>query len=569
MIGINDSILQYFLICLFLIFLNPNCRVLCGEAKELRKHKVKFCDVPTTLPHTNITYQCTKYIKNQSKSCVYNETVFESTAIKISCDDGYSTDATVSVCNGNEWVPPITGCRKMCKKLNPVNVHLECFRENVSIPCDEKYLVSGVTVRPTCDHLNSSGFVFYPGHQEIHCQEDGNWDNDLLSCVRGCGRLQKNSSDSETRGMPWDVTIFPFKGKNACLGTIISPRVILTTEYCVRNMISGYEDYNSMSRPSDPDNFMVGVFRDAPHYEKNSSWWDRLKYYAYKLDPLKELSRYTFLEIKEFRYFKHGNQDKSFFHDASIVILEEEISFNSHVHPACVQWETPKRLNITTGIAKVHHSTNEKGHGFEDHSFWSHDACQKNPNYPHIVYNFVCDLYTFYKANRVLNDTKLSRVSNQTALHEGKLFCIEQKQDELNVVVHGSGVMIKNDDRYFIRGIAGEVLHIDQSNSDALDANFKHFMNEIRYIANISYDDLSKNISDAISNGSPDTGFVDKSVFLFNNNFPSLLQNHLKSAGTELTYRKEKLVSVTDVADYVDWIKHVVAEVDPYYNPST
>ncbi|XP_065212859.1 uncharacterized protein LOC135840322 isoform X4 [Planococcus citri] len=396
MTGINDGILQYFLVCLFLIFVNPNSGVLCDGAKELKKITIKFCDVPALLPHTNITYQCTKYVKNQTKSCVYNETVFESTAIKISCDPGYSTDATVSVCNGNEWVPPITGCRKKCKKLNPVNVNLECFRENVSIPCDEKFLVSGVTVRPTC-----SRFQFYPGHQEIHCQEDGNWDNDLLSCVQNCGRLQKNSSDSDTLSMPWDVIIYARNGKNMCFGTIISPRVILTTEYCVRNIISGYKDDDSTGRPSDPTVFNVALHRNAPHNEKNSSLWSHLKYYAYKLESLR--LHFTHLEIKEFRYFNHGNQDKSLFHDVLIVIMKDEINFDSQVSPACVQWETPNRLNISTGIAKVQqfNDTNAEGFGYEDHSFWSHDACKKNPTYPYFVYNWASLMNTFDVADYV------------------------------------------------------------------------------------------------------------------------------------------------------------------------
>ncbi|XP_065210658.1 uncharacterized protein LOC135838815 [Planococcus citri] len=349
MIGIYNYITRV-LICLFLFYFNPNCRVLCDGAKEFKKSTIKFCDVPTLLPHTNITYQCTKYIKNESKSCVFNGTVFESTAIKISCDDGYSTDAMVSFCNGNEWIPPIKGCIKQCKKLDPVNIHLECLRENVSIPCDEKYLVSGVTVRPTCEHLNSSGFQLYPGHQEIHCQEDGKWDNDLLSCVHDCGRLRKTLSDSETPNMPWNVIIYQHEGKAVCFGTIISPRVIITTAYCVSNIIYGYKDYKSLSRPLDHTVFNVGLFRDsAPHSEKNSSRWFRLNYLAYKLGLLNKQQRFTSLKIKEFRYFKHGNQDKSIFHDVLIVIMEKEINFNSHVFPACVQWEHPNRLNITTG----------------------------------------------------------------------------------------------------------------------------------------------------------------------------------------------------------------------------
>ncbi|XP_065212876.1 uncharacterized protein LOC135840332 [Planococcus citri] len=568
MIANNDGI-QCFLICLFLFHLNPNCKVLCDGAKEL-KSTTKFCDVPTVLPHTNnITYQCTKYIKNQSKSCVYNATVFESTAIKISCDAGYSTDATVSFCSGNQWVPPITGCSKKCKKLNPVNVHLECFRKNISIPCDEKYLVSGVTVRPTCDHLNSSGFQFYPGHQEIHCQVDGNWDNDLLSCVQDCGRLQKNSSDSETPNMPWNVMIYHHKGKTKCFGTIISPRVILTTEYCVRNIMSDYDDYSSMNRPLDPTGYNVGLFGDSA---PNSSGWSRLKYYAYKLGPCKRIckhQRFTPLMVKEFRYYKEGKQDKFFFHDVLIVIMEKEINFDSQVSPACVQWENPNRLNITTGIAKVQQwNDNAEKYGYEDYSFWSHDACQENPNYPHLVYNWACLMHGFDNANRHRNDTKRFRESNQTAFHAGKLFCMEQKLDQLNhsMIVHGSGVMIEKDDRYFIRGIAGEVFRRDTSNNDA---HFKYFMNVAHYLANTSYEDFSKNISDAVINGSSDTEFVDLSVFLFNYNFSSLLQNHLKSVGSELPNYEKRLVGVTDVADYVDWIKHVVAEVDPYYNLST
>ncbi|XP_065210055.1 uncharacterized protein LOC135838378 [Planococcus citri] len=573
MIGTKDGIVHFFLICLFLFHLNPNCRVLCDGAKEPKKITFKFCDVPVQSPHTKITYKCTKYVKNQSESCVFNGTVFESTAIKISCDAGYSTDATVSFCSGNEWVPPITGCSKKCKKLNPVNVHLECFRKNISVPCDEKYLVSGVTVRPTCDHLNSSGFQFYPGHQEIHCQEDGNWDNDLLSCVQDCGRLQKKTSDSETWGMPWDVVIFGDRG-TICFGTIISPKVILTSEYCVLTRVIDEYDYKSLSRnPLDLANFKVAIANELD-YLNNPTFWSRLKYTASEWNPFIKQKHFTPLMIKEFRPFKHGNRDKSLFHDVLILIMEKEINFNSHVHPACVQWKNPNRLNITTGIAKVQQlKLDKEGLSYKDYSFLSHDECQENPAYPYFVFKWAIFVHGFDKANRDLNDTKTvslsSKKTNQIALHEKKLFCLEQKQDQLNdsMTVSGSGVMIEKDDRYFIRGIAGVTFLSDKSDNDT---HFKYFMNEIRYIANMSYEDFSKNITDSMMNGLVDPEFVEVAILLFKYNFPSLLRNHLESAvGTELPNRLEKLIGVTDIANYVDWIKHVVAQVDPYYNPST
>ncbi|XP_065212855.1 uncharacterized protein LOC135840322 isoform X1 [Planococcus citri] len=573
MIGINDGILQY---CLFLIFLNPNSGVLCDGAKELKKNTIKFCDVPTLLPHTNITYQCTRYIKNPSKSCAFNGTVFESTAIKISCDAGYSTDATVSFCSGNEWVPPITGCSKKCKKLNPVNVHLECFRKNISIPCDEKYLVSGVTVRPTCDHLSSSGFQFYPGHQEIHCKEDGNWDNDLLSCVQDCGRLENNSSDSKTWSMPWDVVIYAkwrYVLVNICFGTIISPRVILTSEYCMLTKVYDESDYKSMSQnPLDPAIFNVAIKNDFD-YRNITTWQTRMEFFTYTLfGPSSEDNAFIPIKVKEFRYVNNGNQDKSLFHDALIVIVEKEISFNSHLHPACVQWKTPNRLNITTGIAKVQ-QWNGDGEEFvyKDYSFLSHGACQENPAYPFFVSKWATFSYYFDTANRDFNDIKPFRLdstkNNQTALHnKGKLFCLEQKQDQRNqfLTLSGSGVMIEKDHRYFIRGIAGDRFLRDLVNNH----HFKNFMKVIHYIANKSYEDFSKNISYAIINGLFDRHFVEKAIYLFNYNYPSLLRNHLESAVTAKLPNSTQMpiiIGVTDIADYVDWIKHVVAEVDPHY----
>ncbi|XP_065216810.1 uncharacterized protein LOC135843016 [Planococcus citri] len=577
MICFNNGIVHVFT-CLFLLYLNPNSIVLCDEVKELNSTP-NICEVPILSPHTNNTYTCIKNIKNESKSsCVSNGTVFESTVIKITCDPGYSVngeDALVSVCYNNEWVPPIKGCIKKCEKLNPVNVHLECFRKNISIPCDEKFLLPGVTVRPTCKYLNTLGVQSYPGHPEIQCLEDGNWDSDLHSCVPGyppvdCGQLPKNPPDSQTLGMPWDVAILrPDKG-NICFGTIISSRVILTSEFCMLASVSAIHEYESLSRnPLDPAIFVVAIVNDID-YHKNRTWWSSLKYYASELNLFRKYNHFTALMIKEFRYFKHGNQDKSLFHDALIVIMEKEINFNSQVYPACVQWENPKKLNITTGIAKVQQfNAAKEGFSYKDYSFMSHDTCQENPSYPYLVFVWANLMYGIDEVNGDRNDTKLYRKSNnQTAFHEGKWFCLELKENELNdpMTVSGSGVMIEKDHRYFIRGIVGEALFRNQSNNDAL---FKSFMNEIRNMANMSSEDFSKSISDAIINGSFDHNYVEQLVFLFKYNFTSLLRNHLKRVEAELTNQPEKLVVVTDIADYVDWIKHVVAEVDPYFNTST
>ncbi|XP_065202979.1 uncharacterized protein LOC135833214 isoform X2 [Planococcus citri] len=570
MIGIDNDIITRVLICLFLFYFDPNCRVLCDEAIE-PKSTTNFCDVPTLLPNANITYKCINQIKNESKNCVSNGIAIESTMVKITCDPGYSTngeDALVTICYEKEWVPPIKGCIKKCKKLNPVNVHLECFRKNISIPCDEKFLVSGVTVRPTCNYLTLGFHSYYPGHQEIHCQEDGNWDNDLLSCVQDCGLLP-SSNDSKTWGMPWDVVILRDM-KKICFGTIISPRVILTSEFCMLFNIHNFDLESMMQNPLDPAVFKVGIMNDV-NYHNNTVWMRSLKHNTSKLNFSEKDKNFTPLKIKEFRYFKNGKQDKSLLYDVLIVIMEEEVNFNSRVHPACVDWENRNRLNITTGIAKVQqYDPNPEEFSAKDHTFLSHDACQKNPTYPYTVFNWANIMYGFDEEDKDPNNFKIfnfdPKKRNQTALHKGKLFCLEVKQDEstLFVIVSGSGVMIEKDHRYFIRGIAGRRFIRAQKNNDT---SFKYFLNYIHLIANFSYENFSKNIIRAVINGSVDVRFIDSAVHFFNYNFASLVQSHLKSGGAELLNGKEKLIDVTDIADYVDWLKHVVAEVDPYYKP--
>ncbi|XP_065211416.1 uncharacterized protein LOC135839348 [Planococcus citri] len=503
----NNGITGVF-VCLFLLYLDPNSTILCDAANELKSTPApKICEVPTlSSPHMNNTYKCIKNIEDESKSCVSNGTVFELTVIKIKCNPGYfvnGKEELVSVCYDNEWVPPIKECS-----------------------------------HPPVD----------------------------------CGRLRKNTRDSQTSSMPWDVTILRSDKETmrVCFGTIISSRVILTSEHCLLISVFDQYDYKSMSRrnPLDPAKFEVVLVNDL-RYQINSTWWSRVKYYSSEiLNPFQKHKHSTPLKIEEFRYFKHGNQDESLYHDPLIVIMEKEIKFDSQVYPACVQWENPKRLNITTGIAKVEQfSTAADNAGFSnnDYSFMSQDACRENPTYPYFVFNWAALLRRVDdEPNTDRNDTKLFIKRNPTALHNGTLFCLELKHNESIrfQTVGGSGVIIETDRRYFIRGIAGLGLFRHPLNDDA---RFKHFMNAIRNVANISYQDFSKNISDLITNGSFDPGFVHEAVFVFNYNFASLLRNHLKPAGELLTNQPDKLIGVTDIADYVDWIKHIVAEVDPYY----
>ncbi|XP_065218137.1 uncharacterized protein LOC135843992 [Planococcus citri] len=470
MICFNNGIVRVFT-CLFLLYLNPNSTILCDEAKEL-KSTPNICVVPTLSPHTNSTYKCIGNIKNQSKSCVSNGTVFESTVIKITCDAGYSVngeDTSVSVCYDNEWVPPVKGC------------------------------------------------------------------------IANCGQLPKNSDDPQTSGLPWNVAILRSDTGNICFGTIISSRVILTSEFCMLTSVFAIPDYASMSRnPLDPTIFKVVIVND-------------------EFNPFNKNKHSTPLMIKEFRYFKHGNQDKSLLHDVLIVIMEKGINFNSHVYPACVEWKNPKRLNITTGIAKVQQFISYKG-GYrnKNYSFLSHDACQENPAYPYLVFIWANLMYGYDKTNEARYDTKIFRKSDENALHEGKLFCLELKQNELNgsLTISGSGVVVEKDYRYYIRGIAGKSLVRNQSHDDA---RFKDFINIFRIIANTSSFEHFSNYPK----------FVDQADFLLDYNFTSLLRNHLKRGEAELANHLEQLIPVTDIADYVDWIKHVVAEVDPYFNTST
>ncbi|XP_065204420.1 uncharacterized protein LOC135834469 [Planococcus citri] len=277
--------------------------------------------LPVTADKT-VTYSCgigNGTNNNYSNSC--NSTSFASTV----CNPGYLEPAYAKLeshCYYGTWEPNIPTCLRMCEKLNPINVNLQCYYYAKNIPCDTNRARSaGTIIRPTCIPLNTYR-DFVPTYQEIICQDDGKWDNDLFSCVPECGRPYINHTASISGGVaeqfgdsPWHVAVYNEKKILICGGTIIHPYMIISAAHCF------YDRINNIKLNS--SNYEIVVSKFTREY----SVIDNHNQKAFK--------------IREIRFSREGffGPVDYFAKDIVILILQKELTISPTVLPACVNWE--------------------------------------------------------------------------------------------------------------------------------------------------------------------------------------------------------------------------------------
>ncbi|XP_065224848.1 uncharacterized protein LOC135848778 [Planococcus citri] len=493
---------------------------LASNGTRRKRDSKDFCLMPPPSPDRTIKYSCNR---NDSESCEINGLVPEFTTIEISCKQGYSSlkvhddQEFPSICYEKRWIPdPVKRCYKLCDKLEPKNVDLQCFQKNLPIPCHS--LTAGDRVHPTC----KSSYTYenlHHNHQEITCKEDGKWDNALLSCVQECGRKSTNANDAT-----WYVAVRKIgkkKGIN-CFGTIISPRLILTTESCVYSVAEN-RDFILDDNPND--------------YEVLVKRTHRLR---------------KTIKVKEFRFFNKTSPnvfDANRFHEVMIVILEEDIIFNSDVSPACVHWTNSQKVNVWNGTAKVVNwpESAKDTPNTQALPFLSHEACRQSWTYPYFV---------FFWADMMFNHN-CSKRNTDTFLHQDDLHCLALEQDNLASYVVGSGIVFEENDRYFLRGIAGFQFQTSLLLEDsAVRQEFEKFMTDVN---TNSSSELPKSDSLEIVKLANDSLHLDAKTY--NRNFAGLLKGHSAATYGNQSKNPQNLVGVIDLAGYVDWIKKVRDEI--------
>ncbi|XP_065210347.1 coagulation factor IX-like [Planococcus citri] len=307
--------------------------------------------------------------------------------------------------------------QKICEKLNPVNVDLKCYYRGASIKCDEN-LLPGTKVRPTCQPLHTYTNST-PTYEEINCKEDGKWDNALFSCVPDCGRPFTNAQlliaggvEEKIGDSPWHVAIYNEKKVLLCSGTIISPHIVVTGAHCVHDRIK--------DAPADANNYEVVVSKVSRDYATKDNAAQR----TYK--------------VKEIRFDKKGYEGmhSNYASDIALLILSEKITMGATVMPVCVDWSGTKNIPPTEGIAgKV--------------SGWGLDAISKG---------------NLSKILKSANLPFISRINcakffdNKAYLTRDKFCAGSEQSPSLLQGDSGGGLVFKEKDHYFIRGLVTRTL---------------------------------------------------------------------------------------------------------------
>ncbi|XP_065224649.1 uncharacterized protein LOC135848632 isoform X2 [Planococcus citri] len=505
------------------------------------------CAKPPSTPARSITYKCNG---EYSEYCTAGRTVPEYTVVNISCNPGYfslngDSNETVSVCIDKKWIPAHTRCHKMCDRLysNYMNVHLECFQGNKSIPCGEYSLTPGARVRSSCK-LAHRYENYKSTYQEINCGEDGKWDAALIPCIPGCEKTPGSHFEA-----PWHVMFLHNDPEtvHTCSGTIISPRLILTTEFCVHLQMK-----KEFKEDANATQYSLIVTR-FPKYQR-------------------------LYEIAEFRYFNQAKYTYNIgrIQTPMIVVLKEELEFNSFVSPANIQWENPSRLDMWNGTVQILYAvffkfvqlvrfSNQqkmKTIGSQirvstmmDHSlkkgssndladtflgrpisysinFLSHIACKERWTYPY---------FALFWANVLGGETTL--VDNSFLL-DANLMCLEYENDITYGI--GSGVIVEENNCYFMRGIMGVALDLPKiiKKIDKSPWNNPPLKQSL---------DCDKEIPPELSKFGQNVKFWC--------DVTSRLKKLQKTTGNRSEIPRNFASSI-DIADYIDWIKKVRDETE-------
>lgn len=368
------------------------------------------CAVSASYLDKTLNYKCAK--GKPTQSCIKNDgtEVSEFTKATFTCKPGYLLvdNGTLNyACINGSWIPELPRCEKICDQLNPINVDLVCYRNNVIINCKGP-LIFGDDVRPACKPLHSPTNPIAI-RERLLCQEDGKWDNVLFKCKPNCGILA-NPTDSDIiqwssngtsftetyNRLSWHVSIYDIPTKKfVCNGVIIHTSLILSAASCF------YDEKNRSQMNA--SNYEVLVSKVTSNYK----FLDNRNQRSYK--------------IKEIRYPTAQLTKENFpTNDIALLIVERKIMVKKSVLPACLDTNQLKFEPTVQTQGKVH--TIEIG------------------------------------INYVSNTTCLSTApADFKQFITQNTFCANLVDDDRSYLptISGSGWVLRDGNNYYLKGIAG------------------------------------------------------------------------------------------------------------------
>ncbi|XP_018787893.1 PREDICTED: low-density lipoprotein receptor-related protein 2-like [Bactrocera latifrons] len=159
------------------------------------------------------------------------------TIVTFSCDDGWyliGGDSMALCMTTGQWSSAVPKCEKRCPPhWNGISTDTICTYENKTSDC-QAYSKPDTSAVVTC----AEGYESNSPSQELRCGIDGEWDKTKLKCRPQCVKQSKDKPMIEEA----NVSIYRISKDNlnqeqlqyqmACRGTIISPKLVLTSAFC-------------------------------------------------------------------------------------------------------------------------------------------------------------------------------------------------------------------------------------------------------------------------------------------------------------------------------------------------
>ncbi|CRK97474.1 CLUMA_CG010863, isoform A [Clunio marinus] len=232
-----------------------------------------------------------------------------------------------------------------CPPIKSTRLNVKCFHKNIQVDCD-KNIQPETEAKYSCREFYQPESEFHMFNDKAICQQDGRWSTEILKCEPKCGYLKESiplivHGFSTEITFPWHATLFIKRGNEfmfACGATLITELVVLSAAHCFAHVNESEVKIAIGARHS---NFTESLNKDSAKY----------------FDAQRIIRHPLYLDVL-------GNYGS----DIALVELNETVTLNYEIHPACIDWEldditshlTRNQLGTIVGMGVTENDTNSE-----------------------------------------------------------------------------------------------------------------------------------------------------------------------------------------------------------------
>ncbi|XP_046689112.1 modular serine protease-like [Homalodisca vitripennis] len=396
----------------------------------------KSCAVPTYAQNRQFTVLNCKGVCGLTPG----QTVPDQTLMVVTCDPGHQRNnqnsQSITSCTNGQWFPDIPHCAKLCPSLTSTTVDMLCW-QGPDEGCD-KPMLPGTKITFKCKEHYKTNDQNSPNM--IRCEESGQWSGQLPHCTPKCGQSNLDSyllptvlggNVSKVGNFPWHAAIFHNREgewQSVCGGTLITSRIVLTAAHCV----------TGQSRVEPPVFDVQDVIVALGKYYRDWSIHEDTE---------------TVVTVREIHVHPlYRGEPQHFGEDIATLVLAYDVSVNSFVMPACVDYS----LSHVDKIFRKQGYVAGWGNTMECSGFGA--VCDSRSTELLFTKTSIMSYQDCYRATQPLHPASDSKLTNDKYCAGNGTVSIVQQGDS------GGGLTFVFDGNHYVYGIVSTKLKLDINN---------------------------------------------------------------------------------------------------------